>query len=118
MRKLLIAFCVAGLMASGPAGATDIVDLAAKQKTTLQARVAQGVVRSIDLDRRTCVIGGYTYEFGPPGLPIKITMVGNKPGAIELLQAGMKVEVTYGDLGEARIVAMIKQLPDDEEVEY
>ena len=85
------------------------------------ARVSSGIVRSIDLDSRTAVIGGYKYWFGPAfsEYPLKISLLSYAGGgSLELVEPGMKVEVTFGDTGDARIAMILRQLPDDADVDH
>ncbi len=88
-------------------------------KEPLFVRVSEGVIRSLDLTTRTGIIGGHKYWFGPAfsESPLQVTMYGSEGGALELLQPGMKVEVTYGDTGDARIAVRIRQLADDADIE-
>jgi len=76
------------------------------------------VIRSIDLDTRTGVIGGYAYQFGSAVQPVKVTMYNASTGALELLQPGMKVEVVYVDTDTTRLAISIQQLAQDEDVEF
>ncbi|MDZ7684309.1 MAG: hypothetical protein U5O39_04305 [Gammaproteobacteria bacterium] len=50
-------------------------------------------------------------------MPIKIKLANGSNGAFELLQPGMKVRVTYGELNSARIAVVVEELGDDM-VEY
>ena len=86
---------------------------------TLAQRVTEGVIMSIDLSERTGIIGGYKYWFGTPFVetPLQVFMYQSEGGALELLQTGMKVEVTYGDTGVARFATIIQQLDDDADIE-
>lgn len=118
MRGLVIMAVIALLYGPGTALGASLQEAVAGLKEPITARVDRGVVREIDLARRTCMIGGYIYEMGPPGMPAKVTMLNSSAGAFELLQPGMKVEVTYGDLGTTRLIAALKQLPSSADVEH
>ncbi len=108
------------VLAWGTAGAQE-VDLR-KELTamgeTRKARTTEGVIHELDLGARSAVIGGYTYVFGPPNMPIpvKVKMYGSNYGAIELLQTGMKVKVIYGDTGNMRVALQIEQLAPNAEI--
>jgi hypothetical protein len=96
----------------------ELEDAITRLEKPLRARTTRGIIRTLDLDARKGVIGGYEYHFGPPTFALKVTMLNSGGGALELLQPGMKVEVVYGDFGTARIAASIKQLADSENVEH
>jgi len=98
-------------------GDKSIVDLASELDGPLPARTTTGVVREVDYSNRQAEISGYVYDFGPPGLPIKIKLADGSNGAFELLQPGMKVRVTYGELDTAHIAVVVEELGDDM-VEY
>ena len=52
-------------------------------------------------------------------IPTQVKLYGTRYGAIELLEPGMKVKVTYGDTGRIRIVLQVEQLsPDAETTDY
>ena len=96
-------------------------ELMSTGEQTRNARITEGVIHSIDLAKRKAVIGGYTYYFGPPdmSIPTQVKLYGTRYGAIELLEPGMKVKVTYGDTGRIRIVLQVEQLsPDAETTDY
>lgn len=78
----------------------------------LMVRVSEGIIRSIDLSNRTGIIGGHKYWFSPSSseTPLKVRMYQSEGGALELLQVGMEVEITYGDTGIARVAVKIQQL--------
>ncbi len=119
MKKLLFILvlgCLAPTMVQ--AAEKSIVDLAGELDAPLRARTIQGVIRVVDLEKRQAEISGYIYDFGPPGLPIKIILESGSSGAFEMLDPGMKVEVMYGDLGTARIAVQIKQLSYDADIEH
>ncbi len=114
-----VALGLAMALSVGSASAeTDIVELVGKLDKPLRGITEQGIIREVDLDKRQLVISGYLYDMGPPGLPIKVKLLNSNAGAYELLTVGMKVEVIYGDLGEARIIAQITQLPAGTEVDH
>lgn len=117
-RVLVLGILFLGMPTIAEPAGQGIVDLVGGLKEPLRGRTDQGIVRSIDFEKRQVVIGGYNYDFGPPGLPIQVKMLNSNTGAFELLQPGMKVEIIYGDLGTARIAARVTQLPDDEAVEH
>lgn len=118
MRGLMIIAVVAMLYGPGYALGASLQEAVMGLKEPLTARVDRGIVHEVDLARRTCMIGGYIYEMGPPGSPAKVTMLNSRAGAFELLQPGMKVEVTYGDLGTTRLIAALTQLPSSADVEH
>lgn len=93
-------------------------DQAAALDEPVKARTVRGELLSIDLNDRTAIIGGYEYYFGPHTMPVEVQMLNSGAGAVELLKPGMKVEVVYGELGLSRIVASIKQIPYDTQVEH
>ena len=117
MRKLLLFNLLIGLLAGTPAHADNVMDKLQKLHKPIVARTTEGVIRSINLEKRTAIIGGFLYEFGPTYFPLKVTMLNDSPGSIEMLKVGMKVEVMYGELGTARLASSIKQLPEDTQVE-
>ena len=116
MKKLLLANMLIAMLLGAPAYADDLQSIMSSTDTVV-ARTARGIIRSIDLDKRTAIIGGFMYAFGPPSFPIKVTMLNASTGSIEMLRSGMKVEVVYGEFGTSRIAASIKQLPSDANVE-
>ena len=117
MRKLLLFNLLIGLLAGTPAYADNsLAKTLSKLHAPLIARTTDGVIRSIDLEKRTAIISGYLYEFGPPTFPLKVTMLNGSAGSIEMLRTGMKVEVVYGELDTSRLAASIKQLPEDTNV--
>ena len=109
---------LASLPAMPASAASSLQEKLSNVKKPLVARTDQGVLRSIDLEKRTAMIGGFLYDFGPQTYPIKVTMLNSSAGAVELLRKGMKVEVEYLDLGTSRLAVSITQLPDSAEVEY
>lgn len=119
MKKLFLMLLL-GCLAPAVVNAAEpsIVDLASQLDAPLRARTMAGVIRSIDLEKRQAEISGYIFDFGPPGLPIKILMESGSSGAFEMLDPGMKVEVIYGDLGTARIAVQVRQLPYDADIEH
>ncbi len=122
MRKVAILISLGLLVVAPVIGRTetqsDIVELASQLDEPLQARKAKGVVREVDYANRQAVIGGYVYDFGPPGLPITVTLKDGGAGAFELLVPDMKVEVVYGELSLSRIAVIVTELPDDAIVEH
>ena len=88
-------------------------------KNTVSARTTQGIVESVDLQARSAVISGYTYDFGTPDMPvpIEVKMYNSDYGAFELLEGGMKVEVVYGDTGDLRLVVRLQQLSNNATIE-
>jgi len=86
----------------------------------LKARTDDGVLHSLDLSSRTAMIGGYRYhfipDFGSP--PLSVKLYGSDAGSLSLLHPGMKVRVTYGDTGDARVAVRIEQLSDSAKVEF
>ncbi len=65
------------------------------------------------------MIGGHKYYFGPAfSSPLKVTMYNSDGGSIELLQPGMKVEITYGDFEKGRVAVAIRQLADEANIEH
>jgi hypothetical protein len=85
-----------------------------------RARVSSGIVRSIDLDTRTGIIGGHKYWFAQPysEYPLKVYLNLYGGGSLELVQPGMKVEITYGETGNARLAMIVRQLQDDAEIDH
>jgi len=75
-------------------------------------------VYSMDYAKRSLIANGYRYNFGFPGSPggATVVMLGSQFGAFELLQKGMKLEITcrIGDKGRDVILAL--QIPDDTEL--
>ncbi len=96
-------------------------ELMGSGQSTRRARITEGTIHSIDLGNRKAVIGGYTYYFGPPDMtnPTQVKLYGTDFGAIELLQKGMKVKVTYGDTGRIRVALQVEELaPDAQTTDY
>ena len=121
MKKWIVVSLLMGLasMAAVPAvAASSLQDKLSNIKKPLVARTDQGVIRSIDLEKRTAMIGGFLYDFGPRTYPCKVTMLNSSAGAVELLRNGMKVEVEYLDLETSRLAVSITQLSDSAKVEY
>jgi len=60
-------------------------------------RTTTGTIESIDLAARTAAIGGYLYHFGPAtdSPPLKVKLLGRNFGSLEMLSAGMAVEIDY-----------------------
>lgn len=86
--------------------------------STNVTETARDVVRSIDLATRTGIIGGYSYNFGSAVQPISVTLYKDRPGSLEMVQPGMKVEVKYVEMGSTRAALSIKQLAPDTTVEF
>lgn len=120
MKKLILVNLLMGLLLAPPvfAASSSIQEKLSNVKKPLVARTDRGIIRSIDLEKRTIMIGGYVYDFGPQTFPFKVTMLNSSAGAVELLRTGMKVEVEYLDLETSRLAVSIKQLPDSTKVEY
>lgn len=121
MKKWIVVGLLMGLasLSAMPAlAASSLQEKLSNVKQPLVARTDQGVIRSIDLEKRTVMIGGFLYEFGPRTSPVKVTMLNSSAGAVELLRTGMKVEVEYLDLDTSRLALSLTQLPDNAKVEY
>ncbi len=120
MRKLLVMLFVVTL-ASPLAVAKDqtFEEIMNGIEGPLNVRVDEGVIYSIDLSDRTGIVGGHKYWFGPAfsEIPLTVKMYDFNGGSLELLQPGMKVEITYGDTGTARIAVKIRQLSDGASVD-
>jgi hypothetical protein len=73
----------------------------------------------VDLATRSALVSGYTYDFGPAvtSEPVEVKMYNSGGGAFELLQPGMKVEITYGQFDDARLAFRVQQLSDNAELE-
>jgi len=86
----------------------------------LPSRFENGVIVEMDFVNRVIQVSGYDYHVSPAfGENItEISLYGTSVGAFELLSVGMKVEVEYLDLGQARVAMVIKQLADNTEVGY
>jgi hypothetical protein len=86
----------------------------------LPSRFENGVIVEMDLVNRVIQVSGYDYHVSPAfGENItEISLYETSIGAFELLSVGMKVEVEYLDLGQARVAMVIKQLAANAEVEY
>jgi len=72
----------------------DIID---SIEDAVLERTTTGKIETIDLAARTAAIGGYYYHFGPAtdSLPLKVKMLGRDFGSLEMLSAGMDVEIYY-----------------------
>ncbi len=120
MRKLLATLFMVVLV-SPPATAKDqtFEEIMNGIEGPLSVRVDEGVIHSIDLSDRTGIVGGHKYWFGPAfsEIPLTVKMYDFDGGSLEMLQPGMKVEITYGDTGHARIAVKIRQLSDNANVE-
>ena len=94
----------------------DSIDL----DSPMWARETQGVIREIDLGKRSIIIGGYSYLVGPSYVekPLQVSLHGTEAGAFELLEVGMKVEVLYIDFGYSRVAFLIEELSRDALVEH
>lgn len=117
MRKLLVV-----LILMMPIGvfAETFDELLDSMDEPISSRFESGVISNIDLVNRTIQISGYEYHVSPAfGENVtEISLYGTTFGALELLTAGMKVEVEYLDLERARIAIVIQELDPNLEVEY
>lgn len=118
MKKLLLANMVIALLLGVPVLAVAATTTASSSNPSLVARTAQGVIRSIDLGRRSAIISGFLYDFGPPTIPVPVTLLNANPGSVHMLHPGMKVEVKYKELGTSRATVSITQLPNSANVDY
>ena len=89
----------------------ELVERVDKEDRTRLAK-GQGIVREIDLAKRSIIIGGYSYLVGPSYVesPLQVSLYATDAGAFELLRNGMVVEVSYLDFGYARIAFVIREL--------
>lgn len=87
---------------------------------TVKARRDEGLIHSINYSNRTGIIGGHKYWFGQQfsEIPLKVKLLNSDTGAFELLEPGMKVSVTYGDSGRARVAVIVEQLAFDADIEH
>lgn len=101
------------MLLSLPSGFAAEVEYDLSKK--VYARTTYGIIRSINLPAREAIISGFKYEFGAVqhGWTAEVKMYGSEHGAYELLKPGMKVYVTYGELGFTRVVMSLQQLADD-----
>jgi len=78
-------------------------------------RITEGVIESVDLVTRSALVSGYAYDFGPAVTddPVEVKMYNSDGGAFELLQPGMKVEITYGQFDDVRLAFRVQQLSDN-----
>tara|TARA_R110002072_G_scaffold14259_3_gene59212 strand:- start:13500 stop:13898 length:399 start_codon:yes stop_codon:yes gene_type:complete len=60
-------------------------------------RTTTGTIEAIDLAGRAAIIGGHLYHFGPAteADPLIVKLLGVNYGSLEMLSAGMDVEVLY-----------------------
>ncbi len=75
-------------------------------------RSATGEIHELDLARRTAIISGFMYVFGPSTLadPLEVTMLGSDYGALELLRVGMYVEVRFLQSPSGRVGRQLIQV--------
>lgn len=108
------------LLASMIASAATFEELVDGMTEPLPARKSEGVISELSYRDRSIVISGYEYLVGPPTIldPLEVSLYGTTAGSFELLSAGMKVEVEYIDLGQARIAFIIRELNPNAEVEF
>ncbi len=111
---------LASLLAFGATAESEqsISERVGSLKEPVPARTTMGRVHEVDYGKRQATIGGYVYDFGPPGLPIKVTLKNGGAGTFELLTPGMQVKVTYGELDTARLAVIVEEVGDDEFEEY
>jgi hypothetical protein len=86
--------------------------LEAATPKVIYARTAVGEIHSIDLVKRTAIIGGYRYYFGDPrhSDSSRVSLYGYHSGSFEMLSPGMKVYIRYAEYGVGRYVVSLKQL--------
>ena len=63
----------------------------------VEGRSTTGRIESIDLSKRTAIISGFMYHFGPQtdAQPLQVKLLGRNFGSLEMLASGMHVEVSY-----------------------
>ena len=75
-------------------------------------RTETGEIHELDMARRTAIISGFLYLFGPSTIadPVEVTMLGSDYGALELLRVGMFVEVSFLKTDSFRVGKQIVQV--------
>ena len=95
----------------------DVMDSFGDDFEAVEESVATGRIEAIDIAKRTGIIGGYHYHFGPStlSLPLVVKLLGRDFGSLELLSVGMDVEVFYFQSpSEHRIGLEINEVEESE----
>lgn len=96
----------------------DILDHVDDAQVLLRER---GVIRDIDLVKRTIEISGFLYHVPPLAFeyPLEVSLYGTTAGSFELLQVGMKVEVEFIEVQRlARAAFAVTELAPSTDVEH
>jgi len=79
--------------------------------------IAEGQIRSIDLDARTAIISGFVYYFGPSTIAnaAEYKLLGRSFGSLEMMRTDMHVEIVYKIYGEHRVASNLQEIEQSEE---
>ncbi len=113
MKPFNYSLLIFALMCQVTFAAESTPDITTDFSHAVPAQITRGLIESVDLEQRVIEVSGYIYDFGPEYTPAEIKMYQSEAGALELLKAGMKVEIKFGDIGSTRIPVKVKQLSDN-----